>query len=402
MADMPTWSDLMKIAADEALFRSGNLSREMVQRDGSDANIMLAGACAAADEVVGQLADLAASLFLDSARGMALDRLLFDRYGLARKPAANAVGSVRFTTTAAATAPFTIPSGTLLSAADGTQYVTVADALYPLGSTGPILATVRSVLAGSAQQAKIGTITSITGTITGAPADLVVTNTVATAGASDAESDSEYSARGRSFFTTARRGVLASIEQGALAVPGVVRAKAIEVVDAYGRPARIVLLMISDSYTDALAQLGTVPATYQAQSQTLALTVYNGLAEYRAGGIFVHVQVAQVIMLPVHLRLSFRAGANIESVAVQARAVATAYVNGLQPGVAFVRKTLQDQLAAVTGLFITGDEIESPSGDVVPTPLQALRTTMAISSAAATDSSRPLAAFTNPDAFVEV
>ena len=95
MPDFPGFSELFRVARDEILSRQARLSRDAVEREGMDANILIAGACAAADEVMGQLTTLAASLFLDSATGPALDRLVLDRYGLVKKPAAAAQARLR-------------------------------------------------------------------------------------------------------------------------------------------------------------------------------------------------------------------------------------------------------------------------------------------------------------------
>ena len=72
--DFPNFQTLFQIARNEALVRNPQLSQDAIEREGSDANILIASACAAADEVVGQLTAVSAGLFLDSANGDALDR----------------------------------------------------------------------------------------------------------------------------------------------------------------------------------------------------------------------------------------------------------------------------------------------------------------------------------------
>lgn len=383
--DFPSFNQLFEIARNEALARSAPLSQQAIEREGSDANILIASACAAADEVIGQLIVSTSGLFLDSATDTALDRLLFDRYGLVRKVAANAIGSVNFQTAAPNPSLFTIPAGTRLATTTGTAYETVGSYLFPSGVTGPITVPVRSLLSGSDQQAKIGTIINITGQIVGAPTGLSVTNTQATAGATDRETDPEFRERGRTYFTTVRRGTLAAIEQGALTVPGVIRANAYEILDPEGRPARLVSLVIADKFTDSLANYSVVPPTYESQSAVLAQTVFNALEEYRPAGTFVTVQLAQVTLEPITLALSFAAGVNAETVATSARATLVTYLNNLDPGEGYTRLELVQALKGVSGLIITeqdllnpGNIIRFPEGDRVPTPLQVLRTSLAI------------------------
>lgn len=405
--DFPSFSTLFQVAKNEALARSEPLSQQAIDREGSDANILIASACAAADQVVGQLVTTTAGLFLDSANGRALDRLLFDRYGLTRKVAANALGSVTFYSNVAAPYAFTIPSGTRLATTTGVGYETVGNFLFSEGSTGPLYVTVRSLLAGADQQAKIGTITRIVGQIAGLPfgITLTVTNPIATSGAANQESDAEFRERGRAYFTTVQRATLSAIEQGALTVPGVVRAKAYEMLDPAGRPAKLVSLVIADKFTDALADYAIVPPTYEAQSKVLAQTVFNALEDYRPAGTFVQVQMAQVILQPVSLSLSFEAGVTIDSVATSARAVVASYINNLNPGEGVTPADLVQALSGITGLVVTEEDllnpsniVTSPAGAVVLNPLQVLRTSLNIVRAVSSNPATPIGTYANPDA----
>src|SRR5258708_6959344 len=392
MADLPRFADLFQIGARQILSLNSIITVAAVNRAGSDINIDVAAAAASGDECMGQLPTVAAGTFLDSSVGQALDRLIYDRYGLLRATAAPAVGTVNFQVNgsngAALANPvaFAIPAARVLQTPSGAQLITPAAAVYPQGNLGPIIVPVQSVLAGANQQAGANTIASIVSSIPNGPASpnaLVVSNPLATAGAADDEQDPAFRARARACFATARRGTLDAITQGALAVAGVQSAQAFELIDTSGRPARYVQLFITDAYTNSLANLATVPPTYQQQSQMLALNVFNALNTTRAGGINVLVQVAQVILQPVQLNLAFQAGANVNGVTLQARAAVVAYTNALQPGSTWSPVGAQAAVAQVAGLQITGNEIASPAGSVVPQPLQVIRTSLAIVSAVA-------------------
>jgi uncharacterized phage protein gp47/JayE len=397
MADFPTFQELFRIERDEMLSRNGELTREIIEREGSDANLIVAGGAAAADECIGQLAQVEAAVFLDSAKGRKLDRLVFDRYGMLRKPASPAVGTVQFFTTAPAPAPFSIPLNTKVATADGRQFVTTAAANYAGGSLGPVSVQVQSVLAGASQQAKSNTITSIVGQIAGAPADLKVNNPLATAGADDEESDDDLRDRARRFWTTARRGTLAAIQTKALEVPGVRKATAFEALDVYGRPAKVVQLVIADAFTEQLVGVNPTPLSYETQSQVLADNVFAALSDTRAAGIFVQVQLGQVILQGVQLGLSFQAGVSVDKVALQARAIVVATINSLSPGETLTRTRLINALRLITGLVVTGNEILSPAGDVVVQPLQVLRSTLSLVLAVSIQPERAIQSTTNPD-----
>lgn len=378
MADLPIFEDLFEIAKREVLIRNPRLSRDSVDRPGSDLNILLASASAVGDEVINQVSIVAAASFMDSATGADLDRLLFDRYGLVRKSAAPAVGSVSFSTTAATTASFVIPSNTQLAATSNIVFVTTAQVVFPVSSTGPISIPVRSLLAGANQQVKPNTIQSILSTIPGAPVDLVCTNPLATAGAADDETDDAFRSRGRNFFVTARRGTKSSIEQAALAVPGVVSASLFEVLDPFGRPARVTELFIADAFTDTLATLNQESPAYDEQSSVLGDTVFASLDDVRPAGVFVRVTVARVSLIAIHLALTFDTDADVQDTELQARAAVVNYTNSLRPGERWVYSNAIAALGGIIGLTITGNEIVTPSGNVIPNFYEVIRTSMAL------------------------
>ena len=397
MADLPSFSDLFGIARDEALARNPRLTRDAIEREGSDVNAVVAAGVAASDEVVGQLADVAASLFLDTATDTALDRWVFDRFGLSRKPASASFGSVNFSTTALNPGAFSIPLGTRVGTQDGLQFVTTAATTFLAASVGPVTVPVRSSLAGASQQAQANTITSILTSIVGQPADLVVNNPLATAGADDEESDDSLRTRARGFFTTARRGTIAAIRQAALGVPGVRTATAFEVLDAFGRPAKVTQLIVADAFTDLLVGVSPTPASYQTQSQVLADTVFAALDDVRAAGIYVQVSVASVVMQPIQLALRFQAGADVEQAAYLARVAVVNTTNQLSPGSPLRVSALIAALQLVPGLFVTGLEIVSPAGDVIPLSLQVLRTTLGLVAAISLQPDRALQGSTASD-----
>jgi hypothetical protein len=394
----PTRADLFLAARNEVLLKNSLLAAEAVERDGTDVNILIAAGAAMGDKVVGQLVAVAAGLFLDSAASQALDRLVFDRYGMVRKPAAPALVNVAFSTLAPAASSFTIPVGTIISTADGIQFSTVVATSISAGSSGPVYTAATSLLAGANQQIKSGTIQSIVSQITGSPNDLQVTNNAASAGAADRESDDQLRDRARRFWTTAQKGTLAAIVAGARSVPGVVRAATIEVLDGNSRPGRWVLCVVADNFTDALANLNQTSPSYATQSQALATTVFNTLDEFRCDGIFVQVAVAQVALLQVVLSLTFAAGVDPLVVANRARAAISAYVNELDPGASFVPTNALTKLRQVAGLIITGNEIAEPPGAVIPRSLQVLRTTAELIGAAS--GGLPIAQTIDPDIIV--
>lgn len=400
MPDIPSFSDLFRVGRDEVLSKNAKLSRDAVEREGMDANILVAAAAAMADEVAGQVAELQAAIFLDSAKRDALDRLVFDRYGLIRKAAAASVGSVQFSTSSVSTVTFDIPVNTVLQTASGIQFVTSESATFLVNSVGPYTVAVRSVLAGSGLNAKSGEITSIVSQIPSSPADLVVTNQLATFGADNAEEDEALRDRAKRFFTTARRGTLAAIEAAALGVSGVNTATAFEALDAFGRPARYIQLVVADAFTKQFIRYDTVPPQFEVQSQVISSAVFSALDDVRPAGVFVNVQVANVVIQAVQLALAFEAGADVSSTALQARSAVVNYINGRSPGDTMVAADILAVLELIPGLNYTGNELVSPVGDVVPQPLEVIRTSLALVSAVSSQTDQPIITGNNPDAII--
>lgn len=400
MPDLPNFQDYQRVARDEMLARNTRLRRDVIERPGTDANALVAADAAVGDEVSGSIARVAAAQFLDSATGDALTRLVFDRFNLSRKPAAAAKVTLAWSTVAPNPTSFSIPVGTRVQTSDGNQFVTSIDATFPNASTGPVLIAARSLKAGLSQQAQANTIVNVIDTPAGSPTDLTVNNPLASAGADDEESDADLVSRARSFFTNARRGTLSAIQQAALGVPGVRTATAFEGIDALGRPAKFVDLIIADAFTSALVNTTPTPAAYQTQSQVLAQDVQTALIDARAAGISVDVRVAIVSLLSVQLSLTFTTGFDPDTVAFQARAIIVAYVNSLSPGQRFSRQDASNLLLNIPGLLISdnsGSSIVSPAGDVVPRFLEVLRTSLSLVAAVSVQPDQRLQGSTNPD-----
>ncbi len=397
MADFPSFPEIFRVGRDEILTKNSNLSLDAIERQGTDVNALVAGQAAIGDEVIGQLVETEASLFLDSAEGEKLDRLVFDRYQLLRKPASSALATVEFTTTAPAPASFSIPINTKLSTSDGRQFLTLIAATFPIGTTGPVSVAVRSALAGLNQAVKKDQIRSIVSPITGSPSDLASDNPLASSGADDAEQDEALRDRARRFFVTARRGTIFAIETLALAVPGVRTAFAFEALSPDGRQAISNQLLITDAFTETLIDVSPTPAAYQLQTQLLAQTVFNSLVNTRAMGIFISVTLASVILQGVTLGLRFQAGVNVDLVAFRARVAIVNYTNALASGETWEVSKALDALRTVPGLVVTGGEILSPAGDVVPKTLEVIRTTTGLVVASTIQPDIALQGNTNPD-----
>lgn len=373
--DFPSYQDLFRIARDRVITRSRTLTRDVVDRAGTDANAMTAAAAAVGDACIGQLVQLEAANSLDSARGEKLARLVFDRFGIVRKGATPAIGEVTFTTPTNVAVGFSIPAGTKVQTASGVQFTTNVTTTFPTGTAGPVTVGVTSTQAGLSQHVLAGAITSVADTLPGAPGTLTVTNAYATVGAGEEEKDDELAARARTYYATAQRGTAAAIERGALSVAGVRTAKAFSALSDRLDPARFVQVVVADQYAQQFATANTATPAYVTQSQALATNVRAALTEFSACGIYVEVVVGMPVLVGITLNVRVRAGFDHESTVAQARALAVAYVNELKPGAPIIKADLELRVSQCVGLDGTGGIVLSPQADITsPGALTVFRT----------------------------
>lgn len=362
--DAPSRLDLFSTGRQYVLERARKIDPGQVDVEGSDVNLFVGSTSVVADQVVRQLLQSVSALLLDSANGEDLDRYAFDRYQLTRKGAAAAVGAVRIFRTTATLGAGTVPIGTKLSTLTGFEYVTTSVASFSVGGL-TTTANVRAGAAGKATQAGANAIVRFSQSNLLFDGTLQVNNDLATAGGEDAEDDDTFRERVRDFWRTARRGTLGAIEFGALTVPGVVSAQAIEALTNSATPARVVNLYIADSTGVA--------------SDALGQQVRTVLDEYRAGGIAVLISTSQPLIVEVTLLLSFRANVDTLTLSDNIRAAVVEFINSLPVNGALLTAQLYSVLQrfATDGLIPTEGSIVAPVGDLYPAVGQTLRATLA-------------------------
>ncbi len=359
--DLPTRLDLYALGRDYVLQRATKLDPAVVDYEGSDANIVVGVSSVMADHIVKHLGYRISALTLDGAEGEDLDRYAWDHYQLTRKGASPAVGKVRINRPAVTFGAGSIPIGTKLQTTTGGEYITTTVAAFGVGDL-QTSANVRALNAGKAAQVGKGQIRRFSQPSSLFDSTLTVTNDDVTAHGEDVESDDDFRNRIRRFWKTARRGILPAIEQGALTVPGVVSAQAIEVL-AGDQPARVVNLYIADSTGVA--------------SDVLASTVRAALFDYRAGGIAVIISTSIPFIVSIELLLTFRANVDTVTLTDQIRAAIVEFVNSLPVNSTLAVGDLYSVLRRFVsdGLIVNENTIVAPTGDLVPALGQTLRTT---------------------------
>ena len=206
----PTLAQLVARAREDLLSRLA-LDDPLRRSDAEAYALVNAGS---AHGLYGYLAWIANQVIIDTAEAEFLERWAAI-WGITRKPAAPATGTVSFTVLAGAV----IPSGTLVQAFDGQQYATTTDAA---GSVPTFTTPIQAVVAGAAGNRTIGQTLTLVSPIAGVQA-------TATAGLLSGGADVEEDAALRTRLLTRIRkppqgGDADDYVGWALEVPGVTRA----------------------------------------------------------------------------------------------------------------------------------------------------------------------------------
>jgi hypothetical protein len=363
MADLPTRLDLFGIGRDYVVQRAEKIDPEQVDIVGSDVNLFVGSAAYIGAQVVDGIRDEASKLLLSTADGEDLDRLAWDRYKLIRKGASSALGEVRFYRDDATGGAGVVPIDTVLATKTGIEYVTTTTATFSATAT-EATAYVRSVQAGSTQQAGANAIRLIKEPSQLFDSSLKVNNDAATAHGSDGENDDVFRGRVRDFWNVARRGTLGAIEFGARQVAGIESANAVEEIEADATPARVVNLYVADE--SGIASLA------------IADQVREALNEWRAAGISVVVYTTAVQNVTVTYSLTFKAGVATAPVVENIRAATVEAINQLGANDTLYRSKLFAILEMYKDAGLLPDEssIVEPAGDIVPANNRTLRTTL--------------------------
>ncbi len=351
MANLPNRLDLFRKGLDSLNATSGTrINPDVATVPGSDVNIMLGAMSLMGEEIVSNLANCMRGLFIETARGEQLDRVAFDRYGLTRFPATPARCLLHIIIDGEAGG--VIPAGTRVKTSGGVQFATDVDAVFQGGfEVRDVPAT--ALEAGVDSNVTESSLTSWVDQIYAPSSD--VSNEFASGGTAK-ETDVQFRGRIRNFFPTLQRGTLQAIEFGALQVPGITTARAIETtnltVGGIAIPAAAVQLVVADRTGVA--------------STPLIQAVKDNLINYRAAGIPVIVTSGEVEYEDVEWDLSYLSGVDTISAQEQVRAVTVAAMQYSAPNEIMYRANLIAAAKTVPGVIVSEDSLVIPAGDIVP------------------------------------
>lgn len=363
MPDLPTRLDYFALARQYVISRATKIDPGMIDVQGSDINIVAGIGSVLADAVTKQLGYSVSRLFLDGCYDEDLDRYVWDRYQLTRKGASSATTLLRLYRATDEAGGGSIQAGTSILSLGNIEYITTQPGTFSATTLDNVFVPVRAVQAGKATQVGANTLRRFKNPTSLFDSTILCNNDTTTAGGEERESDDDFKARVRNFWNTARRGTLSAITFGARTVPGVASALAVEALNPFGQPARVVNLYVADS-----SGVASVP---------LANLVQVALQEYRAGGIAVIISTSIPFLQSIVLALSFQTGVDTVTLAGLVQAAIVEFVNSLPVNgtlyIADIYTVLRRFVSQ--GVVQNQSSVVSPVGDVVPAVGQTIRTT---------------------------
>lgn len=351
--DLPSRTDLFanarRYAKQQQLIR---INPAIIDVPGSNINLLFGGASLMGEMITAAWAKCVRGLFVSTARSAQLDKVVADRFGITRLPATLATVDLTISRPTDGAGGGTILAGSQITTADGSIFTLQADVVFgatDLSQPGEGVAAVT----GSAQNVAAGALNSWVDQ----PFDptILVTNPTGAAGGNEVESDDYFRARALTFYITARRGILAAIQFGAVSAGvGATVATAFEIINpGNALPAGAVELVISDQNGNS--------------SQAMIQGVIDNLLTYRAAGIPVFVSGGSVQYEQVIYDLEFQAGVNTVAASSAVRATMVAISQFYRPGQPLLVSDCMAAARAVPGVIVNANSVDAPVGDVETT-----------------------------------
>lgn len=348
--DLPDRSDLFAAARRYAKAQPNTrINPAVIDVPGSNMNLIFGGASLMGEMISASWAKCIRGLFVSTAIGSQLDQVIYDRFGITRKPAAAATDDLVLSRPTFGAGGGTIPAGSRVTTPSGSIFALATDVVF--GGTDLLRhGSGVAAIVGASQNVPAGSINAFVDQ----PFDSTITvnnNASPAAGGTDQETDAQFRGRALSFFLTLRRGILGAIQYGATTVDGVSVATAFDIVNpGTALPAGAVQLIVADDNGNA--------------SSLMIQAVINQMLEFRAGGIPVFVSGGAVNFQQVIYRLAFQAGVDTVAASEAVRATASAFSQFLRPGQSLLESDLAAAARAVPGVIFRADSLVVPVGDI--------------------------------------
>lgn len=371
-APFPTREDFFQVGARELLARAATrpagkrVTATAVYTVGTNVNSALAGAAAMADEVMRHAAIRYGELFLDSAEGDALERVITDHVStdiVRRQPSPSVVPvTISRSSSPESANAYTASAGTIVRTDGGIEFRTLSDVTFAANTLGSTTVDAQCQLAGTAGNVDSGTILQFAQQ----PIDTGVTvaNYEPATGGMDLESDRDYLARAKLERTARRMGLADTLRLTALSQPGVKSVSVTELTDSSGDPSGPVEIYISDVNGRA--------------NSTMVRMVRDALYAVRVCGIPVYVFGSTPLNATISYSVGYAPNTDTAVAASRLRSLTASMVNELAAGETLQRSMLFAIARTIPGLIVTDSSVLLPTTDLTPSASQSVKTQVAL------------------------
>ncbi len=358
----PSFDDLFTLGKAEAILKRPTLG----VRIGDISEMLLAGAAAMADRLIGWFAERIAATFLDGAFGDDLTQLCADHWSIQRRVATKSIGTVTFTRASADASSQNFPVGTTVATAKDSQgndiqFVTTQIATWGVSTNGDRTVNTEAVVAGVA--GNLSDVNLVTKIISTAPSGgaYSITASGQPVGGSEAETDEELRDRTRLYPSTLRRGTIGALEYGAKSVTSIAVAKASAIQDATG----LVTVYVSDASGNSTGDPFTVgPSVVDDGSMTSKVAVE--LFNWAAAGALVTVIGGAVETVDITVTIAVKIGVDVTQLITEIQNSISARVGKLNIGDTLYLSDIMSAVKAVDPDNIVNVVVADPIVDTVP------------------------------------
>lgn len=359
------YSDLFDVVLDELLDGESDITEAAVRTSGTNVNRFASAIAAAGEQVQFEGVQQVQGLYLDTARGDALSRLVSSDYGVERHGETAARATLTFSRTD--DDAVTVPALSTFATASGLRFTLDVPVTWAALDTSDKVGLVTCTTTGTDGNVNAGTITQIESSLD--DATITITNPQPASGGAPAEPDEALIDRVRSDVARKRRGTLEALRIGALEVAEVRTVDVHESLDELGRQNGGAYVIVGDDFGRA--------------NDILIQSTVDELREWRPAGIYVTVDGSTLVEESIVLTAVWSPGqataANVQMLkgAIVARVnnlIPRSAPDGQTPDIACELRHAVIHEAARTVPGCKGVTIATPVGTVIPDFGEVIRT----------------------------
>lgn len=358
----PSFDDLLNIGKAEAILKRPALG----VRIGDISEMLMAGAAAMGDRLIGWFAERVAATFLDGAIGDDLTLLAADHWNIQRRAATKAIATVTFNRAGANATAQNFPIGTTIaterdSQGNDIQFVTTAVASWAISENGAKTVACEAVVAGTT--GNLSNVNLLTRIISTPPAGGTYTITASSlpAGGAEEETDEELRDRVRLYPSTLRRGTIAALEYGAKSTSTIAVAKANAIQDSTG----LVTVYVSDASGNSTGTTVAVASTVVddgTMTKKVAIELYN----WACAGSLVNVTGGAIQTVNIEVSIAVKIGVDVAQLIADIQDSIEARVGKLNIGDTLYLSDIISAVKAVDPDNIVDITVVTPLVDTVP------------------------------------